>query len=151
MDFKNEVLSTLDIYDALDRCNTQRFCRFKVLSWNCVPRSPKSYPTLYVINEDDSFSPGSHWTALFHPSENSFIEYFDSFGKTPREELVGNKPYLFNTEPLQNLFTSVCGHYCLLFVWYRIHLGKSMDIFIDEMKKKSDEQVLSESEKIFFI
>lgn len=143
-------LTTSDLRDALRRRNLEEKCFYDVVPWNCVPRSLENFPSVYILNEDNSFSPGSHWVVLFKPSKNSISEYFDSFGRKPRKELVENTNFIFNNIPIQNIFSSLCGHYCLLFIWYRLHLHMNMNEFVERMKRLSDESVCSLSKNIFF-
>lgn len=145
-----KALSTADLDNALRRVNIEEKSFYDILPWNCLPRSLTYFPTIYIINEDNSFSSGSHWVVLFKPSKTSLLEYFDSFGRKPRMELVENSNFIFNSTAIQNIFSSLCGHYCLLFIWFRLKLHLSMNDFVERMKSLSDESVLNLSMNIFF-
>lgn len=150
MDFETP-LSTIHLKNALaNMCATSATVSAKVLAWNCVPQYTKYFPTIYIVNEDDSYSSGSHWTVLYYPSETSIIEYFDSFGRAPRKELIRNRVCIYNRMVLQNIFSSICGHYCLLFVWYRVNVGFSLDQFINMVSSKTEKEIYDESRKHFF-
>jgi len=86
----------------------------------------------FAVNTDPSHRPGKHWvlfigcrTASANANEAFHLEYFDSYGM-PMElyrDLYdsclhkGLLPLIkqYNTVMLQDVKTSVCGHYCVLF------------------------------------
>lgn len=142
MDF-NTPLSTLQIQHGL---NTMMLDRALVLARNCIPRCVEQFPSVFIINQDDSFSPGSHWTVVYFPYIDSLVEYFDSLGNPPPSD----KNHIYNATPLQSLLSSICGHYCLLFVYYRTKLGFSMKQFVENMKRKSEREIFTESFNLFF-
>jgi len=73
----------------------------------------------YIINNDDSTGPGSHWTliSLLHPE---VAVYFDSFAASgpPTEVLTfmrhARPKRIMNDWPVQDMSTSTCGHFCCL-------------------------------------
>lgn len=86
-------------------------------------------PTFLVSNLDSDTQPGSHWVAI-HIDKDSVGQYFDSFGRPPagfhRTFLNRNcRIWDFNIKRLQNDWTSVCGEYCMVYLYYKFH-GKSM-------------------------
>lgn len=163
MDF-NTPLSTQQIQKVLNEriIPHQRYYNFsigdgasavtvgRVVPWNCIPHYITRFPALFVMNQDNSFSPGSHWTVLYFPHTDSIIEYFDSLGYRPREEIHRNRDFIYNPIPLQSPLSSICGHYCLLFVWYRLRVGLSMRQFIELMQSKSEAEIFDESFRRFF-
>jgi len=75
-----------------------------------------------VANLDPSYKPGSHWVALrISSSDDSLPEYFDSFGfdAPPRIERYLNRNYMFQDEQLQSELSTVCGQWCIFYVWKR--------------------------------
>ena len=59
------------------------------------------------------------------------INYFDSFGLPPFEEMVNhakrkNLTLLHQDQQLQNLYTATCGYYCLYFL---NEMNKGVDYF----------------------
>ena len=57
------------------------------------------------------------------------INYFDSFGMYPFQEMVDhakrkNLTLLHQNQQIQNLHTTTCGYYCLYFL-YEMHKGVS--------------------------
>lgn len=90
-------------------------------------------PMYIISNLDVDTKPGSHWVAI-HIDGNGFGEYFDSFGRAPqtyhRSYLKTNaRMWNYNTNRIQNDFTTVCGEYCVMYIYYKYH-GKSMYDFL---------------------
>ena len=62
---------------------------------------------------------GSHWVATY--VKNGFINYFDSFGLPPFQEIVNhakkkNLTLLHQNDQIQNVMTTTCGYFCLHFL-----------------------------------
>jgi hypothetical protein len=75
-----------------------------------------------IINTDVSSGPGKHWVAITINSRNS--EYFDSFGLPPIHVHIIkflNKfdGYCYNNITLQNINSTTCGNYCVVYVSLR--------------------------------
>lgn len=145
MDFSTP-LSTLQIQEGLNTMVLNGTA--SVLPRNCVPRCVEQFPSVFIVNQDDSFSPGSHWTVVYFPYIDSLVEYFDSLGKRPSPP--EDHDFIYNPITLQSPLSSICGHYCLLFVHYRTKLGFSMKQFVDSMKRKSEREIFDESFGQFF-
>ena len=73
----------------------------------------------YIINlQDHDAGNGTHWTAM-NISFDKRVTYFDSFGLRPPEEVkefVGQYPIMSNNRHIQDMDSSLCGFYCLLFL-----------------------------------
>ena len=81
-----------------------------------------------VVNCCPSNFQGEHWIAMF--CEEGKINFFDSFGFSP-VMYEGIVPFLrtqgwpnsvdviFNDIKLQSIETDACGHYCILFAFFR--------------------------------
>ena len=84
---------------------------------------------LFVIsNTQNSDQPGEHWVTFYFPRDG-LNEFFDSLGKTPEHydagfENILKKPYLMNTNQIQDSSSDICGLYCIYYVMYR-HGGMS--------------------------
>lgn len=90
-----------------------------------------SLPVFLISNLDPDSKPGSHWIAI-HIDINGEGEYFDSFGRKPcgyhKLFLIRNtKRWIYNNVPLQNRFTSVCGEYCLVYLYFKFHRKSLLD------------------------
>ena len=71
-----------------------------------------------IYNLEPSYMNGSHWVATY--VENNTINYFDSFGMPPFQEIVDHARNR-NLTPLhqnkiQNIMTIICGYFCLYFL-----------------------------------
>ena len=75
--------------------------------------------TLFIYNLEPSYMSGSHWVATY--IKNGTINYFNSFGMPPFQELVNhakkkNITLLHQSDQIQNLLTTTCGYFCLYFL-----------------------------------
>ena len=65
-----------------------------VISRNEIPVKVKNIPDqCFIIDLDDTNGPGTHWVAVKITTD--FVNYFDSFGMQPPQELI-NLCYTFN-------------------------------------------------------
>ena len=88
------------------------------------------YNCPYIINLENEYSEdgkpnsGTHYTALFIQKNNKGEVkpcYFDSYGVAPPTEVlefVGRKHVPYNTKCVQSIMSSVCGYYCLSFLYF---------------------------------
>lgn len=82
------------------------------------------YPSAMIVNTDPSFKRGQHWVALYFDSEKH-CDYFDSFGFYPTVPniltfITNNSINLrYNSVQLQSICSSVCGLYCIQFLYRR--------------------------------
>lgn len=98
---------------------------------------PSKFPAALVVNLDRSDQPGSHWTAIYVKSPSTAY-YFDSFGLAPIAEIDNFlKRYVHctsNTCLIQSFDSSVCGHYCIFFIYFCCR-GFSYERIISILKK----------------
>lgn len=97
-----------------------------------LPLSVNS-PSAIVVNTDPQSRPGTHWTAIYI-NEYRAADFFDSYGKPPNKESKdfiqrNSRTSRFSTASLQSLTSTVCGQYCVLFLFFRSR-GVSMDRFL---------------------
>lgn len=88
-------------------------------------------PVFIISNLDPDFKPGSHWIAIYI-DVNGVGEYFDSFGRKPegyhKKFLKRNaKKWFYNHQELQSYLTSVCGKYCLVYLYLKTKNVKMHD------------------------
>lgn len=112
---------------------------FNVFAANKIPIWV-NLPTFIVSNLDPDSKPGSHWIAI-HIDAKGVGEYFDSFGRKPtgyhRLFLKRNtKRWFYNCQTIQNYFTSVCGEYCLVYLYFKFRC-KTMHDFINQFSNNS--------------
>ena len=75
---------------------------------------------LFIYNLEPAYLSASHWVATSHWVDK-FINYFDSFGMPPFQEMVDhakgkNLTLLHQNSQIQNLYTTTCGYFCLYFL-----------------------------------
>ena len=105
-------------YDLLDWCKYLNIPINNVLSRE--ESSPHNHKqALFIYNLEPSYMSGSHWVATF--VKNGIINYFDSFGMPPFQEIVNhakrtNMTLLHQSDQIQNLLTTTCGYFCLYFL-----------------------------------
>ena len=74
---------------------------------------------IFIYNLEPSYLSGSRWVATY--VKNKMINYFDSFGMPPFQEIVDhakkqNLGLLHQSDQLQNINTTTCGYFCLYFL-----------------------------------
>lgn len=104
-----------------------------VFAANRIPLNV-SRPFFAVVNLDPDSKPGSHWVAISIDS-NGLGEYFDSYGRNAssyhKSFLARNcHNWYYNSKILQNYFTTVCGEYCLVYLYFKFK-GLSMKTFLN--------------------
>ena len=83
-----------------------------------------SFPICFVSNTHPSGFPGEHWVAFYYTSENS-AEFFDSYGNAPSDYDFNIQPCFSNPRMLQREKSTVCGQYCIFYLYHRSR-GKTM-------------------------
>lgn len=95
--------------------------------------------TAMVVNTDPHNEDGTHWVAFYLDGEvesRGVIEFFDSYGQPPHLYFYQGflrrnaRRYLYNEHRLQSDNTQVCGHYCLVYLYLRIHYGLKIKDFV---------------------
>ena len=92
-----------------------------------VPHNHKLTLFIYNLEPSISYMSGSHWVATY--VKDRVINYFDSFGMPPFQEIVHhatkrNLTLLHQNQQIQNFYTSTCGYFCLYFL-NEMNKGKS--------------------------
>jgi hypothetical protein len=91
-----------------------------IFARDTLPKNINSFPTYLIVNTDLSSGQGEHWVSILYFS-NDVVEFFDSFGFPPH---VYNIPLvhcsLFNSKRLQSDNSTVCGQYCVYYLYYRL-------------------------------
>ena len=101
-----------------------KWCEYLNIPINNVLSRDESSPhnhlqALFIYNLEPSYMSGSHWVATY--VKNGIINYFDSFGMPPFQEIVNhakrkNLTLLHQSDQIQNLMTTTCGYFCLYFL-----------------------------------
>jgi Adenovirus endoprotease len=108
---------------------------------NCIPSMHTAQRRLrdacFVVNTDTHSNPGQHWLAFYYDCTKRTLEYFDSYGlnlKMYRNvySTLASRNLLVapvNREGfLQDVGSSACGFYCVLYLHCRIRLDSSSAI-----------------------
>ena len=120
---KNVPLSN---YDLIKWCKYLNIPIKDVLSRDeNVPHNHRQ--ALFIYNLEPSYMSGSHWVATY--VKDKVLNYFDSFGLPPFQEMVNharkkNLTLLHQNNQIQNLLTTTCGYFCLYFL-NEMNKGKS--------------------------
>ena len=113
--YKNTPLSN---HDLMKWCKYLNIPINDVLSRNeNVPHNHKQ--ALFIYNLEPAYMSGSHWVATY--VKDNVINYFDSFGMPPFQEMVNhakkkNLTLLHQNNQIQNIQTTTCGYFCLYFL-----------------------------------
>ena len=91
-------------------------------------------PFALVVNTDVAAGPGEHWLALYAPRDLLKIEMFDSFGLPPNIYSFDPPLIYFTSRSIQSFGNKVCGHYALLFIYFRSR-NYSFDNTINNLDK----------------
>ena len=113
-------------HDLIEWCKYLRIPINKVLSRDqSVPHNHKQ--ALFIYNLEPSYMSGSLWVTT--NVQVNKVNYFDSFGMPPFQELVDhakrkNLTLLHQNNQIQNLLATTCGCFCLYFL-NELNKGKS--------------------------
>lgn len=107
-------------------------------------------PVLYILNTDTEAGEGEHWCCVVF--ERDTAEFFDPFGMPPDvygfADLLNSRPYkklVHNNLCVQNILSSVCGHHCFFYAYYKARkypLSKIISMYDTENTRKNDAMVL---------
>ena len=112
--------------------------------------SVNSYPKSFVVNTDPKSLPGTHWIAIYLEDEQHG-EFFDSYGQHPDMysehflNFMNRTVWKHNEKRLQSAFSSVCGQYCIYYLYYRCR-GVPMPSIVNRFsfnKARNDQFVYS--------
>lgn len=124
-------MNTLEITKCLKKlCH---LLEFNVYAANRIPIHV-TQPFYMISNLDPDTRPGSHWIALYI-NNKGVGEYFDTFGRKPESYHLSflrknTNRWIYNHKVIQSVFSSVCGEYCLLYLYFKLR-GMCMTDFID--------------------
>lgn len=86
----------------------------------------KQFPVSYIVNTDASGQEGKHWVAIYLENGERG-DFFDSYGNPPswlavefvkflKRNVYG---YSYNDKRLQGYYSTVCGQFCLFYLYHR--------------------------------
>ena len=101
-----------------------KWCKYLNIPINDVLSRDENVPhnhkqALFIYNLEPAYMSGSHWVATY--VKDNVINYFDSFGMPPFQEMVNhakkkNLTLLHQNNQIQNMQTTTCGYFCLYFL-----------------------------------
>ena len=115
-------------FDLLEWCKYLKIPINNVLSRDT--KAPHNHKlAIFIYNLEPSLMSGSHWIATY--VKDNVINYFDSFGLPPFQEMVDhakkkNLTLLHQNQQIQHLNTTTCGYFCLYFL---NEMHKGVDYF----------------------
>ena len=104
---------------------------------------PTSFPSCYVANIDPNTLPGSHWVAFYY-IDSHHLEFLDSYGMPPslyQFHLPRGVLVLHNQVEIQKLNSTVCGQYCIFYLFHRARGSSLFKISKHLANIKSDQYV----------
>lgn len=155
------LLNTFDINLILSQYE-QIFPNFKYLgaqpsnffsnkNYNIITNAIQNFDFVGLIfNLDEHDQPGSHWVAVFINSKNKTIEYFDSLGHKPIEN-ISRTLNIINFKLITNVLihqtgNNACGLYAILFIIYKLYFTNNFDY----LKFKLPDSKVQTFRKLFF-
>ena len=123
-----------------------------------LPETVDRYPKAYVANVDRSNMPGSHWIAFWFDSP-SHGEFFDSLGQSPETYSFSFVSFLTNNcskwtcneRILQSPFSSVCGHFCIYYIFFRCrNISMSTIVYKFTRNLEQNDQLVAAFVRKFF-
>ena len=140
-------MDTQEIYASLKTNESTKDCFENVYPSDKLPKKSivrynSKGQSFIVANLDPSYMQGSHWVALcISPSKYCADEYFDSYGEEPPASIKKylKERYIFQKQQLQSFTSTVCGQWCIYYIWQRCN-GLSMKDIILKFKDNSPEE-----------
>ena len=142
--FKN--IQPLSNFDIIHFCKKLKIRNFK----GCFMRDEMKYlcgnDECFVMNIDDSSSPGTHWVAVNIVKEKessvSRTYYFDSFGLEPTEEIKRycKEPRYYNSFEFQKPNEVICGHLCLYFLYRMRKCKQDFYTVLDDLYREMNNE-----------
>lgn len=90
-----------------------------------IPR-PRQPIYCFVINIDPSSLPGRHWVCVYG---NKTIEFFDSYGLSPRDYHLNLTVDFWNRTRVQDFDAESCGLHCVFYLQQRLR-GRSVHFIL---------------------
>jgi len=129
-------MDTQQIIEILSKNVKTKHSFLGVFASDQLPSTIPHYPVCFVANTDKSSEEGSHWVAFYVNSPTS-ICFFDSYGNPPMYFEGGISRYVeyyedleFNPMRLQSNVTSVCGQYCIYYLYAKCNDCSLNDILL---------------------
>lgn len=134
-------MNSSDIEFILKSLKTTRKIFLGVFACDTLPKIVRRKPALLICNTQPMRKPGEHWIGIYI-SKYGYGEYFDSFGLPPHNYFIKKflkqncKKFKFNTKMIQSLFSHYCGHFCIMYAFYKSKF-KSLEHFVKIFNNKN--------------
>lgn len=105
----------------------------------------------YVIyNLSENVEAGTHWIASCNKKDSYYIEYFDSFGLDPPEDVKSylmrsGKQLIYPLIELQGITETDCGYFCIYFLVNRFRGTSFYDCIYDFKRRMLDKLIQDRS------
>ena len=140
---------TTEFYDLFSKSHLKSYF-LGVYSADTIPKSIRRHKFI-VVNTSDSTEVGSHWYIIYRVDFNT-LEIFDSLGIDTSKRIFlkenfnlrGIKSIKFNTTSVQSNESSTCGHFCVFFIYQRLH---NQDLTFHELLNETFEVDCDSNEK----
>lgn len=122
-------MNNLEISDLIVRHPEMRIPFAGVYALDTLPIKPEERrPLAYIVNTAPSYTRGEHWICMYFPV-NDFPEFFDSYAFSPHPEFVAfmGGHYRKSNTWLQGFLSTVCGQYCIFYIYMRYILGMNVN------------------------
>ena len=138
-------MDTIELTQALSQNKYTNKYFMGVYPSNFLPKIGRK-PAILVANTDPAHKPGAHWVAFYIPKTGP-IEFFDSIANTPVDTvfvkymLKNAKSYRFSGRRIQGLFTTTCGKYCAIYLYYKskkMSFVKFLKMFGDNLSQNEN-------------
>lgn len=119
--------------------------RWGVFAADQLPQEKITRPCLVIANNRRSTHSGEHWLGFFFPAGSKRAEFFDSFGRPPKNKSFikfiknNSTSFIYNDKKIQGNWSAVCGQYTLLFLYFRCK-NRSMRTFLNEFDVRSPDR-----------
>jgi hypothetical protein len=112
---------------------------------------------IYIVNTD--CGSGRHWVTMY--VTDNIIEFFDSFGRPPKFLQTGHmfmqaikatgKTLIVTSKRFQHNTSSVCGWYCLAYIYVRIRMDSVHRFYnMFSQDKHRNDQIVVSMVKLFY-
>jgi len=132
-------LSNLDIDKIMKNSDNYR----GTFSKDMLPKTLDENESTIMNLQDYFAGSGSHWVCIYNDEKSKNVEYIDSFGLIPPNQVVKymkttNKIIIYNDTQIQKINSILCGYYCLYFITEQNKGRTTNEILLDFHKQPTD-------------
>ena len=129
-------MNTEELLRCVQSDNVLRQNFKEVLPRDKLPKKVvKQFPVSYIVNTDTSREEGKHWVTVYLENDE-WRDFFDSYGNPPSslaeefEKFLKRNvvSYSFKDRRLQGAYSTVCGQFCLFYLYHRCRVYYTREI-----------------------